>query len=169
MSNAKKDTPSKLALTSSVFAHGQPIPRKHTGDGLDSSPPLTWHGIPEGTQSLALICDDPDAPSPQPWVHWVIFNLPRERTGLPEGIRRSPRLDEPSGAVQGKNSWPTDNIRYRGPAPPPGHGVHHYHFKLYALDAMLNLPSGVDKTALLEAMGGHVLDEAELVGLYQRS
>ena len=168
MLNVEGPVPVGFTLTSSAFVDGDPIPRRHTGDGLDASPPLAWTGEPEGTQSLALVCDDPDAPTPEPWVHWVIYHLVGNLKGLPAGIRRAPTLDEPVGAMQGRNSWPTDNVRYRGPAPPPGHGLHHYHFRLYALDTKPNLQSSVDKAALLQATRGHVLGEANLVGVYQR-
>jgi len=158
----------KIEVTSSAFAHGQPIPKKYTGEGQDVSPPLSWKNVPEGTKELALICDDPDAPTPEPWVHWVIYKIPAGTTGLPEGVPREPRPKQPAGALQGKNSWPKDNIGYRGPMPPPGHGTHHYHFKLYALDAPLPMPPGVDKKAVLGAIKDHVLAEGELIGTYQR-
>jgi len=157
-----------ISLTSSAFQGGAPIPRRHTGDGEDLSPPLAWTGLPEGTEELALICDDPDAPTPQPWVHWVLFNLPPSVASLPEGLPRKPRLEAPIAATQGVNSWPTDNVGYRGPAPPRGHGTHRYHFVLRALDRRLVLPPGVDKAGLMKAMKGHVLATGELVGTYQR-
>jgi hypothetical protein len=158
-----------ISLTSSAFAEGQRIPKRHTGDGQDVSPALRWEGAPEGTRQWALICDDPDAPTPQPWVHWLLYNLPADLRELPEGVPAGSRLEKPFTAAQGRNSWSSGRtIGYRGPAPPPGHGVHHYHFKLYALDAELALNPGVDKSALLRAMDGHVLDQGELVGTYQR-
>ena len=158
-----------LKIQSSAFPSGKAVPRKHTGDGEDVSPPLAWEGIPDGTKELALICDDPDAPTPEPWVHWVIYKIPASITGLPEGIDRSAKLEKPFRALQGRNSWPSGgNIGYRGPAPPPGHGVHHYHFKLYALDAELSVAPAIDKKALLKAMAGHILAEAETLGTYKR-
>jgi Raf kinase inhibitor-like YbhB/YbcL family protein len=158
-----------MTIQSTAFGNGQPIPQKHTGDGQDVSPALAWQGVPDGTRELALICDDPDAPTPQPWVHWVIYKLPPTVPGLPEGVPPSSRLESPVAAVQGRNSWPgQQSVGYRGPAPPAGHGVHHYHFKLYALDAELDLQPGSDKSALLRAMQGHVLAEAEVVGTYSR-
>ncbi len=157
-----------ISLTSRAFRDGDPIPRRHTGDGEDLSPPLAWTGVPAGTQELALLCDDPDAPTPQPWVHWVIFNIPADVTSLPEGVPRKPRLDEPISATQGTNSWPSNNVGYRGPAPPRGHGTHHYHFVLYALDHRLTLPPGADKPGLMKAMKGHILATGELVGTYER-
>jgi Raf kinase inhibitor-like YbhB/YbcL family protein len=156
----------KITLTSTAFAHNQPIPRRHTGDGEDRSPPLSWSGVPERTRELALICDDPDAPTPQPWVHWVIYKIPATATALPEGIPAAAALTSPAGALQGKNTWGT--IGYRGPAPPRGHGVHHYHFRLYALAAPLEAPPGLEKEALLAKMKDLVLAEGELIGTYQR-
>jgi len=158
-----------LQVTSSAFAQGHPIPKKYTGEGADISPPLGWSGVPEAAKELALICDDPDAPTDEPWVHWVIYKIPVHAKGLPEGVPRKPHLKEPHGAVQGKNSWPAgENIGYGGPMPPPGHGVHHYYFKLYALDAPLEAEPGLNKRALMEAINDHILAEGVLMGTYQR-
>ncbi len=156
-----------IALSSPAFTANQPIPVQHTGDGPDVCPALSWKGVPDGTRSLAIIMDDPDAPTPQPWVHWVIWNIPGDAPGLPEGMPRKDKLDNPKGALQGKNSWPSGNIGYRGPAPPPGK-PHRYYFKLYALDTLLTLPAGADKSQLLKAMQGHTLAQGELMGTYQR-
>lgn len=157
-----------MTIESPAFKSTAVVPRKHTGDGADVSPPLAWTGVPTGTVELALICDDPDAPTPQPWVHWVIAKIPASKTSLPEGVPRTGKLDDPPGAVQGVSSWPSDNLGYRGPAPPPGHGTHHYHFKLYALSSALPVSPGLTKAQLLAAMEGHVLAEAELIGTYER-
>lgn len=158
-----------IQISSPAFAAGQPIPKKHTGEGQDVSPQLQWSGVPEGTKELALICDDPDAPTREPWVHWLIYKIPADRKGLPEGIMKQPRLTDPPGAMQGLNSWPKgENLGYRGPMPPPGHGTHHYHFKLYALKDALAVEPGLDKNALLAKMQGHVLAEGELIGTYER-
>lgn len=163
------DTKMALKIESTAFAHGRAIPKKYTGDGDDVSPELHWSKVPEGTQQFALICDDPDAPTPQPWVHWIIYRIPADVRALPEAVAPTATLETPAGAVQGTNSWPRgQTLGYRGPAPPPGHGVHHYHFKLYAVDAPLKLAPGADKPALLKAMEGHILGQAELVGTYQR-
>ncbi len=156
----------RMMLKSEAFHNGQPIPVRHTGDGEDVSPPLTWSNVPPLAKELALICDDPDAPTDEPWVHWVIYKIPTTASGLAEGIQRAERLPPPLKALQGKNSW--NVVGYRGPAPPKGHGVHHYHFKLYALNAPLTLGPNQDKAALLKAMSGHILAECELVGTYQR-
>jgi Raf kinase inhibitor-like YbhB/YbcL family protein len=158
-----------LQLTSSAFTQGHPIPKKYTGEGADVSPPLEWSGIPESTKELVLICDDPDAPTEVPWVHWVIYKIPASAKGLPEGVPRKSRLKDPSGAMQGKNSWPAQEaIGYRGPMPPPGHGVHHYYFKLYALEANMVVEPGMDKKAILEEISDHILGEGVLMGTYQR-
>ena len=158
-----------IEITSSAFAQGKAIPKKYTGEGADVSPPLAWANLPAGVKELALICDDPDAPVAEPWVHWVIYKIPASAQGLPEGIARQSR---PSSrpALQGKNSWPDgdENIGYRGPMPPRGHGVHHYYFRLYALDVPIEADAGLDKKALLAKIKGHVLAEGGLMGTYQR-
>ena len=155
-----------IQLSSSALRPGGTVPRQYTGDGADRSPPIAWTGLPAGTKELALICEDPDAPQPEPWVHWVIYKIPATVAGLPEGVATSERLAAPAGALQGRNSF--RKTGYGGPAPPKGHGVHHYHFRLYALDQPLNLQGGLDKKGLLAAMKGHVLGEGELVGTYER-
>jgi hypothetical protein len=159
--------PMSIKITSSAFKEGEQIPKKYTGEGDDVSPPLSWSDLPKGTQELVLICDDPDAPN-ETWVHWVIYKLPADLTGLPEGVPRQPRLKKPPNALQGRNSWTKDNIGYRGPMPPPGHGIHHYHFKLYALEAKLVIEPGQDKNTVLQEIEDHVLGKGDLVGTYQR-
>ncbi|MDB5392095.1 MAG: phosphatidylethanolamine-binding protein [Planctomycetaceae bacterium] len=151
-----------LDLTSSAFHDGEAIPVKYTEDGEDWSPPLIWTGTPDGTASLALICDDPDAPRGT-WVHWVLFNLPAELQKLNEHVPVDGLLD--NGARQGKNDF--EKLGYGGPAPPAGK-PHRYFFKLHALDTKLNLPQGASKEDLLSAMQKHVLGEAHLMGTYQR-
>ncbi len=158
----KGESDMSFELTSPAFENGDTIPEKYTGDGGDLSPPLRWTDPPEGTQSFALISDDPDAPVGT-WVHWVIYGIPRTERELSEGVRDAKTLD--NGARQGKNSWP--KIGYGGPAPPPGK-PHRYYFKLYALDTELALGPGATKEALLRAMEGHILAEAELLGKYGR-
>lgn len=158
-----------IEVTSSAFQNGEPIPKQHSGDGADKSPPLAWSNAPDGTQQFALICDDPDAPTPRPWVHWILYNIPADVPSLPEGVPNAERPDRPQGAAQGKNSFGSGaTIGYRGPAPPPGHGTHHYHFKVYALDEALNLDPGLEKQGLLDAMEEHILAQGELVGTYER-
>ncbi len=155
-----------LTVSSSAFGHNEAIPTKYTGEGQDVSPALSWSGVPAGTRELALICDDPDAPRAEPWVHWVIYKIPPGGTGLPQNVAKTETLATPAGAVQGTNSW--GRVGYGGPMPPPGHGVHHYHFKLYALDSPLDLGPGATKDELLAAMQGHILAQGELVGTYER-
>ncbi|MDY7076865.1 MAG: YbhB/YbcL family Raf kinase inhibitor-like protein [Chloroflexota bacterium] len=148
-------------LTSAAFAHEKPIPGKYTCDGDDVSPPLQWSDPPAGTQSLALIMDDPDAPVGT-WVHWVLYGLPAGTRALPEGVPSDAEL--PDGSRNGKNSW--RRLGYGGPCPPGG--AHRYFFKLYALDVMLDQAAGADKKRLLWAMKGHILGQAELMGTYSR-
>ena len=158
-----------IELTSPVFAEGAPIPQKYTGEGDDVSPPLDWSNLPPGTKELALICEDPDAPTSEPWIHWVLYKIPPDVTGLPEGIDKAPRLKNPPGAVQGKNSWQSgQTIGYRGPMPPPGHGVHRYFFRLYALKAKLPTEPGFTVKRLRDEMADHVLGEGQLMGTYVR-
>ena len=152
-----------LSLKSPVFLDRQTIPKRHTGDGEDLSPPLQWSALPPGTKELALIVDDPDAPSGN-FVHWVMWGIAAD--GLPEGIPQSPNPATPAGSAQGLNSWNTTG--YRGPAPPKGHGKHHYHIKLYALDTPLALGPGLDKHTLMNEMSGHILGHGELVCVYER-
>ena len=156
------ETPMKLHLTATSFTDGQPIPRRHAFDDLDRSPELQWPGAPPGTKSLALICDDPDAPMGT-WVHWVIYDLPPATLGLSEGIPQSPELA--NGAKQGVNYY--KHIGYGSPCPPSGKS-HRYFFKLYALDIKPELKSGLTKRDLLKAMEGHVLADGQLMGTYQR-
>lgn len=151
-----------VKMTSPAFAEGAFIPVRYTCDGENISPPLTWTPPPPETASLALITDDPDAPSGV-WVHWVLYNLPGDATGLPEAVATTQTLA--NGAVQGNNS--SNNLGYRGPCPPRG-SAHRYFFKLYALDAKLNLAPGATKADLLKAMNDHILAEGQLMGRYQR-
>ncbi len=145
-----------LELTSPAFQNGQTIPRQYTGDGRNVSPPLRWTDPPAGTQSFALICEDPDAPRGT-FTHWVAFNLPAESRGLDEGV--SP------GGVEGKNDFGKSG--YGGPAPPRGK-PHRYYFKLHALDQRLDLKANATREQLVAAMKGHVLAEADLMGTYGR-
>lgn len=155
-----------IELSSPSFENNAGIPKRFTGDGEDVSPQLNWSGIPEGAKELALVVDDPDAPTPEPWVHWLIYKIPAGSTGLPENVAETETVTSPAGAMQGKNSF--GKIGYGGPAPPRGHGVHHYYFKLYALDAELDVKAGLSKAQLLSAMEPHVRAHGELVGTYQR-
>jgi len=148
-------------LTSTAFASGEPIPLKYTCDGQDISPPLQWGDPPQNTQSFALIADDPDAPVGT-WVHWVLYNLPAETRALPEAV--PPDAELPDGSRHGQNSW--QRLDYGGPCPPSG--THRYFFKLYALDTVLDLDAGAGKKQVLRAMEGHILAQAEVMGVYTR-
>ncbi len=150
-----------ISIMSTAFSQGGMIPKQHTCDGADISPPLSWSGVPEGTKSLALICDDPDAPVGT-WVHWVLFNIPPGTKDLPEKIPPAKKIE--NGAVHGINDF--RKLGYGGPCPPGG--THRYFFKLYALGTQLELESGVTKQDLLNAMEGHILEHGELMGKYKR-
>lgn len=154
-----------LSLTSPQFSPGGAIPARCTGDGPDESPALAWTGAPEGTKAFALVVDDPDAPDPKAprrtWVHWVVCDLPPSTKSLPEGASGK---SMPTGSHEGKNDG--GETGYSGPYPPIGR--HRYFFKLYALDAPTGLREGATKGELLKAIKGHVLDQAELMGTYER-
>jgi Raf kinase inhibitor-like YbhB/YbcL family protein len=150
-----------MKLESSAFAANQLIPAEFTCDGKDLSPPLTWDEPPEGTRSLALIMDDPDAPG-RTFVHWVLYNLPPQTRQLPKGVPHQVTLAE--GGMQGKSDF--GRYGYGGPCPPSG--THRYFFKLYALDATIDLATGATKPDVLKAIDGRVLATAELVGHYSR-
>jgi len=157
-----------MKLTSTAFTHGAPMPVRYTGEGADVSPPLAWDDVPPGTKSFALICDDPDAArvAGRVWDHWLIWNIPAASRALPENVEKRETPANVPGARQGLNSWP--RLGYNGPMPPPGSGVHHYHFRLYALDIELDLPPRARRADLDRAMKGHILADAQLVGTYQR-
>lgn len=158
-----------MTLTSAAFGRDERIPVQYTGEGEDRSPPLRWTEVPPDTRELALICDDPDAPTPQPWVHWLIYGMAADVRELVAGIPTAAIVSAPVQANQGKNSWPDGaTVGYRGPLPPVGHGVHHYHFRLYALNARLHLAPGADKPQLLAAMSNRIIANAELIGTYSR-
>jgi Raf kinase inhibitor-like YbhB/YbcL family protein len=150
-----------INVTSTAFEEGGAIPPRYTCDGLDISPPLSWSSLPDGAQSLALIADDPDAPSGT-FVHWVLYNLPLDTLRLPEDVPKQETL--PSGAVQGLNG--AGKIGYMGPCPPSG--THRYFFKAYALDTELDLGPGATKEDLVSVMEGHVLTESRLMGTYRK-
>ena len=151
-------------VTSPAFKDGDRMPVKYTEDGANFSPELAWAGPPAQTAGFALIMNDPDAPSGD-WVHWVVYGLPATLTGLPEGIPTSAQPAQLKGGQQGRNSY--GKLGYHGPGCPPGK-VHHYVFKVYALDAAIALPPGATKAQLLKAMEGHILGQAQLVGTYSR-
>lgn len=153
-------------ISSPDFAEGQSIPLIHTCDGSDVSPALEWENLPAGTKSLALIVDDPDAPDPaapqRVYVHWVLYNIPADATGLAQGVQV---VDLPAGTCEALNDW--EKTGYGGPCPPIG--SHRYFHKLYALDTVLpDLGPEAGKKELEQAMQGHVLGQAQLMGRYQR-
>jgi Raf kinase inhibitor-like YbhB/YbcL family protein len=150
-----------LSIKSSAFNHEGNIPKKYTCDGTNVSPALSWSDPPANTQSFCLIMDDPDAPAGV-WVHWVIYNIPPQSTGLAEGIPKQAELKD--GSRQGRNDFRDPG--YGGPCPPGG--THRYYFKLYALDITLNLPAGATKADVEKAMKGHILAQAQLMGRYKR-
>ena len=157
-----------MHVSSASFGHGKDIPQSHTSDGEDLSPPLAWSDVPTGAKSLALVVEDPDAPSPaaarkHTFVHWILYNLPPSTAALPLGIDRS---GLPAGAHEGRNDF--GSLAYAGPSPPSGR--HRYFFRLYALDTTLPTSLGVpDRKRFSEAIKGHVLAEAELMGTYERA
>ena len=151
----------EIKVTSTAFDDGGLIPAKYTCDGADISPPLQWEAVPEGARSIALICDDPDAPVGT-FVHWVLFNLPAETRELAENI--PPDRTLPNGAKQGTSDF--GRIGYGGPCPPSG--THRYFFKIYALDTQIDLADGADKSQLLRAMEAHILAQGQLIGKYKR-
>ncbi len=161
--SSKPPSAAALTVTSSAFAPGEKIPQKYTCDGTDISPPLAWSEPPAGTQSFALIADDPDAPVGT-WVHWVLYDLRADARELAEGIAKQPDL--PNGARQGQNDF--RRIGYGGPCPPP-RKPHRYFFKLYALNAKLGLRAGATKADVEKAMQGRILAQGELMGRYGRS
>jgi len=154
-----------MQFSSPAFAHLTDIPRRYTCQGANLSPPLQWAELPAGTQSLVLIVDDPDAPDPaapkMTWVHWVLYNIPANTTGLDEGVSAA---DLPEGTLQGLNDW--KKTGYGGPCPPVGR--HRYVHKLYALDTRLPDLNHPTKVALERAMLGHILAQAEWIGFYQK-
>ncbi len=151
----------KITVTSASFKEGQMMPEKHAYDKDNSSPSIGWSGIPAGTRTIAVICDDPDAPSGS-WVHWVIFNIPASAIGLPEGIPMAEQFDD--GTLQGTNDFKKPG--YDGPYPP--YGTHRYVFTVYALDMVSDLAQDATRQDLMRAMGGHVLGTGSLTGRYKR-
>jgi Raf kinase inhibitor-like YbhB/YbcL family protein len=162
--------PAKIMVTSPAFKHGQPLPVDYTADGKNISPPLAWSNLPAGTREIAMIHEDPTAPTPQPFVHWVIYKIPATAKGLPENIpmdtATTPLPADLAGAVQGTSGF--RRVGYRGPAPPKPGRVHEYHFIVYALGEPLDVQAGLTKTQLLEAMKGKIIGQGEIIGTYER-
>ncbi len=147
-----------LAITSPAFGFGEPIPTRHTGEGEDVSPELRWTGVPEGTRQLAVICHDPDAPLPHGFTHWVVYGIPPSATGIPEG----------GGGEFSEGRTDFGQTGYGGPAPPPGHGTHHYYFFIYALDSEITDGPGLTRLELLDRVSDHLIEMNRLVGTYYR-
>ena len=154
---AQKLSIADLRISSPAFEEHGRIPARHTVEGEDVSPPLQWSGAPQGTKAFAIVCHDPDAPLVDGFTHWLAYGISGDTSELSEGA---------GGLVTGTNSF--GNAGYGGPAPPPGHGTHHYYFWIYALDSKLDLPPGLERRALLERIEDHVLEQARTVGLYDR-
>lgn len=154
-----------MKLTSAAFAEGSAIPRKYTCEGDEVSPPLAWTGAPERARTLAIVCEDPDAPMGT-FTHWMVYNLPATVTELREDVPHSEtfKVAGDGEALQGKNDF--GHMGYGGPCPPSG--THHYHFELFALDTPLHLEAGASRSQLRTAMRGHVLAEGRLTGLFSR-
>ena len=148
-----------LTVTSQDFVNGEPLPRSATKDGESIPPIIAWSMVPEGTRSIVLICEDPDAPLPEPFAHWLVYGIPAAQTMLDESTRAAAR--------EGKNS--NLQVGYAAAAPPRGHGIHHYHFQVFALDTELVLNSGVGRHELVESLRGHVIAWGEVVGTYERA
>jgi len=164
--NQEEQPAEDLTMTCTAFEHNGAIPAKYTVDGDGVSPPLSWSNVPEGTLELALICDDPDAPTEDPFVHWVIYKISPDLTGLLEDIPTDESLADPAGVLQGINN--ADSTGYTAPGPPEGDGPHRYFFTLYALDTELAVVPGLLKQDLLDAMAGHILAQTELMGTFER-
>ncbi len=153
-----------VRLSSSAFEGRTAIPDRYTCEGQNVSPPLDWDGVPDNTKSLVLILDDPDAPN-GPFTHWVVYNISPQRNHLPEQF--APSEDGVDDIEQGRNDF--GHTRYEGPCPPRGDNAHHYHFRLYALDADLSLPPGANRDQIFSMIHNHILGQTELVGTYERS
>ena len=167
-----QDAPETISVTSSAFDHHGMVPESNSAYGENVSIDLTWADLPEGTQQLALICDDPKVVEigmmEQPFVHWVMYNIPASASGLPAGLPSDATLEMEGleGAVNGLNGLRRPG--YFGPRPPANGQLHAYHFRVYALDDALNLEPGLGKAELLDAMNGHVLATGMLMGHYER-
>jgi Raf kinase inhibitor-like YbhB/YbcL family protein len=154
-----------MRIETTAFGDGDRVPERFTEDGEDVSPPLSISDLPDGARSLALVVDDPDAPAGT-WVHWLVWGIPAEVTSLPEGVPPEEVVEELGGARQGKNDF--DRIGYGGPAPPPGHGQHHYRFTAYALDRHIDLDAGATREALEARLEEATLETARLTATYSR-
>jgi Raf kinase inhibitor-like YbhB/YbcL family protein len=147
-----------LTVTTPAFGPGDPIPSRHTTEGDDVSPAVEWSNVPDGTRQLALVVHDPDAPLTDGFTHWVVYGIPADAGGIGEG--------EGPQHTEGRNDF--GGVGYNGPAPPPGHGRHHYFFHLYALDSELDAGPGLTRAELLERIDEHIIEQARVVGTFER-
>lgn len=155
-----------IDVRSTDFQHEGELPVRLTGQGENASPQISWSEIPSKTKSLVLICEDPDAPRADAFVHWILYGIPPVLSSLPAKLDAVPEVASVLGARQGRNSF--GKVGYLGPMPPPGHGVHHYHFQLFALDNEVHIENVPEISHLLKVMEGHVLAVGDLVGTYER-
>lgn len=160
-----------MHIMSTAFSNGTKIPLRYTGEGENISPPLEWSDLPNAAKTLVLLCEDPDAPHADggrhPFVHWLVYNIPATLTHLPEAILPDEKVESPMPFCQGLNSF--GNIGYGGPMPPLGDNAHRYIFRLFALDAELELHSRANKSDLLQEIGRHFLGSTECMGIYERA
>lgn len=165
LATAKSPGSVSISISSTAFKPGMAIPKRYTQEGQSFSPELMWEGIPAAARELVLVCEDPDAPQTHPVVHWIVYNIPPTAKGLPEGL--------PNSAETAVGGRPGNNYAgkpgYLGPMPLRGHGIHHYHFQIFALDSQLRFSETPDRNALMNAMRDHVLAQGELVGTYERT
>ena len=150
----------------SAFKSGEHIPKHFSGEGENVSPAVKWSAVPEGTRELVLLVHDPDAPRGD-FVHWVLYNIPPQMNSLPENVSKTDKPQEIPGAAQGVNSG--GQLGYMGPMPPRGHGMHHYHFQVFALDKALDLKPGLTRDEVMSKIKGHIIASGELVGTYERN
>jgi Raf kinase inhibitor-like YbhB/YbcL family protein len=163
--NPNLQGPEKIEIHADAFKDNQPIPVLHSADGGSVSPALHWSAAPVGTQSWAMIVEDPDAPLPKPFVHWLLYNIPPSTTSLPAAVGTEAQLSNPP-MLQGKNS--AMKVGYAGCAPPRGDTPHRYFFQIFALEKTLNIGAGVGRSELLGAMEGHVLARGKVIGTYEQ-
>lgn len=157
----------RLVIEADGLTQGGPLPARYAKDGDDASPPIRWSGVPDTARDMVLLCEDPDAPLPAPFVHWVVYRISPAWGSLPEGLAKEAIPDASSFVLQGKNTLRKPG--YTGAAPPIGHGVHRYHFQLFALDEHLKLEAGATRDEVVRAMEGHVVAKGELVATYERT
>jgi hypothetical protein len=166
LSGGRFPAPTSMTISSTAFGEEEPMPAMFSADGQNISPPLSWIGIPTEAQTLALIVEDPDAPTPNPYVHWLAYNIPATVVELPAAIPTEAHLTMPAEIWQGRNS--ALKIGYTGAAPPKGDTPHRYFFQLFALDRRLDLSGGAGRSGLVSAMQSHVIAKGVLIGTYQR-